>query len=59
MIFDKFFEAGILVITSFYVLNLWFDSIIDLIRVGREIDEDEKDKSKDEELKQMTKHLYA
>ena len=57
MIFSFTFEIGLLVLGSFYVLNLWFDSIIDLIRIGHEIDE--KDKSKDEELQQMTKHLYS
>ena len=59
MLFDKFFEVGILVIGLLYVGDLYFDSIIELIRVGKEIQDEEDEKKEDEERKELTKHLYA
>ena len=59
MLFSKLFELGLFIIGLLYVGDMYFDSCIELIRVTKEIDEDEKDKERDEELKEMTKHMYS
>ena len=59
MIFSFTFEIGLLVLGLLYVGDLYFDSVIELIRIGNIIDEDDKNKAKDEELKELTKHLYS
>ena len=38
---------------------MYFDSVIELIRVTKEIDEEEKDKVHDEELKKLSEHMYS
>ena len=59
MIFDVFFEVGLLILGGLYIADMFLDSIINLIQVSRDIDEDDKNKAKDEELKELTKHLYS
>ena len=59
MIFSIWFEIGLLFLGVLYVGDLYFDSFINLIQICRDIDEDNKNKAKDEELKELTKHLYA
>jgi len=59
MIFDVFFEVGLLILGGLYIADMFLDSIINLIQVSRDIDEDDKNKVKDEELKELTKHLYS
>ena len=59
MIFDVFFEIGLLILGGLYIADMFLDSVINLIQVSRDIDEDDKNKAKDEELKELTKHLYS
>lgn len=59
MIFDVFFEVGLLIIGLLYVGDMIFDSVIDLIRIGREIEDEDKEKKEDEERKTLTQHLYS
>jgi hypothetical protein len=59
MIFSTWFEIGLLVLGGLYIADMFLDSIINLIQVSRDIDEDDKNKAKDEELKELTKHLYS
>jgi len=59
MLFDVFFEIGLLVLGVLYIGDMYLDSIIHLIEVCQDIEEDNKNKEKDEKLKQLTKHLYA
>ena len=58
MIFDKFFEIGLLFLGFLYVGNMYFDSLINLYQISKNMDEDEKEKEKDKELKDLSKHLY-
>lgn len=59
MIFSIWFEIGLLVLGVLYIGDMYLDSFINLIQICRDIDEDNKNKAKDEELKELTKHLYA
>jgi len=59
MLFDVFFEVGLLILGGLYIADMFLESIINLIQVCRDIDEDDKNKAKDEELKELTKHLYS
>ena len=59
MIFSKFFEIGLLIIGFLYVGHLYFSDVINLIQIGRDVEKEEKDKQNDDELKEMTKHLYS
>ena len=59
MIFDVFFEIGLLVLGGLYIADMFLDSFINLIQVSREIEEDDKNKAKDEELHELTQHLYS
>ena len=54
MIFDTFFEIGLLVLGGLYIADMFLDSIINLIQVCRDIDEDDKNKEKDEKLKELS-----
>ena len=51
------FEIGLLVLGLLYIGNLWFDSIIDLIRIGNELEESEK--NKDNEVSEIIQHMYS
>ena len=59
MLFDVFFEIGLLILGFLYVGNMYCDSLINLYQISKDIDEDEKEKEKDKELKELSKHLYA
>ena len=56
MIFDPFFEIGLLVLGLLYVGDLIFDSIIDLIRVGQEV---EAHKENENEISEIVKQMYS
>ena len=58
-IFDVFFEIGLLVLGGLYIADMFLDSFINLIQVSRDIEEDDKNKEKEDELKELTKHLYS
>ena len=58
-LFDKFFEIGLLVLGGLYIADMFLDSVINLIQVCKDIDEDDKNKEKDDKLKELTKHLYS
>ena len=59
MIFDKFFEICLFILGLLYVGNMYLDSCIDIARLNHEINEEEEDKKHDEELKELSKHLYS
>ena len=59
MIFSRLFELGLFILGLLYVGDMYFDSVIELIRVTKEIDEEEKDKVHDEELKKLSEHMYS
>lgn len=59
MLFDKFFEIGLLILGLLYVGDLYLDSIIDIVRLSKEIDEEDNDKKHDEEVKKLVQHLYS
>ena len=59
MLFSKLFELGLFIIGLLYVGDMYFDSCIELIRITHDIDEEEKDKQHDDELKQIAKHMYS
>ena len=57
MIFSLTFEIGLLVLGFLYVADMYFDSIIDLIRIGHELEETEK--NNDNEISEIVKHMYS
>ena len=59
MLFSIGFEISLAVLGFLYVGHLYFSDVIDLIQIGRDMDEKEKEKQNDDELHQMTKHLYS
>lgn len=59
MLFSFTFEVGLLILGLLYIGDLYFESFINLIQVSNDIEKDEKDKHEDDELKEMTKHLYS
>ena len=59
MIFSVFFEIGLIILGLLYVGDMIFDSIIDLIRVSKDIQDEENEKKNDDERKELTRHLYA
>ena len=59
MLFSKLFELGLFIIGLLYVGDMYFDSVIHMLEVMNDIDEAEKDKQKDDELKQLSMHVYA
>ena len=59
MIFDIFFEIGLLVLGFLYVANMWFDSFIHASEVSRDIDEKEKEEREDKEREELCKNLYS
>ena len=59
MIFSFTFEIGALILGLLYIGDLYLDSIIDLIQVSNEIERNEEEKAKDEELKNLSKTLYS
>ena len=59
MIFSLTFEIGLLILGLLYIGDLYFDSVIDLIRIGHEIEEQEKNSSNDAEVSEIVKHMYS
>ena len=59
MIFSNLFELGLFILGLLYVGNMYFDSCVHLMEVMNDINDDEKDKQHDEELKQLTQHIYS
>lgn len=59
MLFSLTFEIGLLVIGFLYVGHLYFSDAIDLIQIGREVEKEEKDIQRDQELSTLSKHLYS
>ena len=53
------FEIGLLVLGLLYVGDMYLNSIIDLIQVSKDIDEEEKDKEHDRQLEKLSKHMYS
>ena len=59
MLFSIGFEISLAVIGFLYVGHLYFSDVIDLIQIGKDIDDKEKEKQNDDELRQISKHLYS
>ena len=59
MIFSFTFEIGLLILGFLYIGHLYLDSIIDLIQVSNEIERNEEEKAKDEELKKISKSMFS
>ena len=59
MIFSFTFEIGLLVLGLLYIGDLYLDSIINLIEISKDIDEKERVKKEDDDLKLLTKHIYS
>ena len=59
MIFDKFFEIGLLILGLLYVGNMYFDSCLHLLEIANDMDEKEKEEEEEEELKKISKHMYS
>lgn len=59
MLFSFTFEIGALILGLLYVADLYLDSIIILIQVSKEIEKDEEEKAKNDELKKITKSMYS
>ena len=59
MMFSNLFEVGLLILGLLYVGDLYLDSIIDIVRLTHEINEEDEDKKHDEELKKIAQHLYS
>ena len=59
MLFSNLFELGLFILGLLYVGDLYLDSFIELIRINKEIDEEDEAKKHDEELKELTKHIYS
>lgn len=59
MLFSNLFELGLFILGLLYVGDLYLDSIIDIVRLTHEINEEDEDKKHDEELKKIAQHLYS
>ena len=59
MLFSFTFEIGLLVLGLLYIGDLYLDSFINLMQVSKDIENEEKDKRDDDELKNLTKHIYS
>lgn len=59
MLFSFTFEIGALILGLLYVADLYLDSIIILIQVSNDIEKDEEEKAKNDELKKITKSMYS
>ena len=55
MIFSLFGEIGLIIIGAFYVLDCWFDSLINLMDLSKNNDDNDKYK----ELPESIKHMYS
>ena len=53
------FEITLSLIGFLIVGHLYFTDIIELIKIGKEMNEKEKEQQHDEHLQQITKHLYS
>ena len=51
------FEIGLLVLGLLYIGDMYFDSVIDLIRVGHDIQETEK--NNEHEVSEIVQHMYS
>ena len=59
MIFDVFFEIGLLVLGLLYVGDMYFDSILHLVEIGNDMEDKEKEEKEDKEREELCKHLYS
>lgn len=59
VLFSKMFEIGLLVLGFLYIGNMYLSTIVDIIQLGRDIDDDEKEKQKEKELESFTHRLYS
>ena len=59
MLFSRTFEIGLLVLGFLYVCHLFFKDVIALINITNDIEASNAQKVKDEELKNLTTHLYS
>ena len=59
MLFSFTFEIGALILGLLYIIHLYFQDVIDLIQTTQEIDKDEEEKAKDDELKRLSKTMYS
>ena len=53
------FEIGLLILGLLYIGHLYLDSIIDLIQTTQEIERNEEEKARDDDLKKITKSMYS
>ena len=59
MLFSNLFELGLFILGLLYVGDMYLDSIIEIMRLTHDLDEEEESKENDEELKELSKHLYS
>ena len=59
MIFSFTFEIGLLILGLLYIIHLYFQDVIDLIETTNEIERNEEEKAKDEELKKISKSMFS
>lgn len=55
MLFSLFGEIGLVIIGALYVLDLWFDSCVNLIEISNKNNDEDKDK----ELPEAIKHMFS
>lgn len=59
MLFSFTFEIGALILGLFFIGHLYFQDVIDLIQTTQEIEKDEEEKARDEELMKISKSMYS
>ena len=59
MIFSFTFEIGLLILGLLYIIHLYFQDVIDLIETTNEIEKEENEIAKDEELKKISKSMFS
>ena len=59
MLFSFTFEIGALILGFLYIGHLYFQDVIDLIETTNEIERNEEEKAKDEELKKISKSMFS
>ena len=59
MLFSRLLEIGLLILGFLYIGHLYFQDVIILIETTNDIEKDEEEKAKNDELKKITKSMYS
>lgn len=59
MIFDKFFETGLIVIGLLWISDQFLDSFIHLYDIQLAIEMKEKEEKEEKEIPESAKNMYA